>query len=196
MSSDVSLPTVHALTPAERRDLLWLARQSIRAALHAEAPPTCSTPTPALNEPTAAFVSLHQQRRLRGCIGTLAADRPLHETVVHMARSAAFEDPRFAPLIEAELPAIDIEISRLSPLVPVSPEDVCPGVHGVCLRYGDQRGVLLPQVALMYNWDRETLLAELCRKAMLPPDAWKLPEAALTVFVAEVFGEAVGETKT
>lgn len=190
MIPELPLPGFPALTPAERRDLLRLARSSIGAALQGEETQPGITLTPALNELSAAFVSLHQVRRLRGCIGTLIADRPLHETVTQMARLAAFEDPRFPPLTAAELPGVSIEISRLSPLVPAQPEQICPGRHGVCLTCGDRRGVFLPQVALLYNWDRETLLSELCSKAMLPADAWKQPETTLMAFAAEVFGDA------
>ena len=186
-------PAFRPLTSAERLELLWFARQSIHAALHGAAPPECRAPTPTLTAPGAAFVSLHQQHRLRGCIGTLAADRPLYRAVAQMALSAAFDDPRFPPLTKSELPEVDIEISRLSPLVPGLPEQVCPGRHGVCVTQGDHRGVFLPQVALEYHWDRETLLRELCRKALLPPDAWRHPSTTLTLFEAEVFGEEAAD---
>jgi AmmeMemoRadiSam system protein A len=118
-----------------------------------------------------------------------AGNRPLYRVVAQMALSAAFDDPRFPPLTKSELPGVHIEISRLSPLVPGLPEEVCPGRHGVCVTQGDHRGVFLPQVALEYHWDRETLLRELCRKALLPPDAWRQPGATLMIFEAEVFGE-------
>jgi AmmeMemoRadiSam system protein A len=189
MTAEFPLIILQTLTLTERRDLLWLARRSIRANLHGEEEPTV-TLTPALRTPTAAFVSLHRAGRLRGCIGTLDAERPLHETVAQMAQSAAFDDPRFPPLTTDELSAIDIEISRLSALVPARPEDVCPGRHGVCVSFEQQRAVFLPQVATTHNWDRETLLRELCCKALLPPDAWKQPATRLMVFEAEVFGEA------
>jgi len=178
-----------ALSPADRRELLRLARASVRAAVRGEAAPAESVLSTALREPGAAFVSLHQDRRLRGCVGTLVADRPLHDTVARMARAAALDDPRFAPLAEAELDGVDIEISRLSPLVPAVADQVLPGHHGVSLRCGEHRGVFLPQVATVYNWDRETLLTELCYKAQLPADAWMRPGIDLMVFTAEVFGE-------
>jgi AmmeMemoRadiSam system protein A len=182
-------PTFLPLTAAERRELLWLARQSIRTALDGGTPPACATITPALNEPAAAFVSLHQVGRLRGCIGAVAAERPLYQAVARLAVSAAFYDPRFPPLTKAELPATAIEISRLSPLTPGLAEDIFPGRHGVYLTRGEHCGVFLPQVAIEYRWDRETFLSELCRKAMLPPDAWKHPETTLMLFEAEVFSE-------
>jgi len=189
MPADVLLGGAVPLTAVERRDLLWIARASIRGAFEPQAPPPQITLTPPLIEPTAAFVSLHCDGQLRGCVGTVTADKPLHETVEHMARAAAFDDPRFPPLAAAEVSAIDIEISRLSRMVPARPEDVRPGVHGVCIASSEQRAVFLPQVATTHNWDRDTLLDELCRKALLPPNAWRRPGCHLLVFVAEIFGE-------
>jgi AmmeMemoRadiSam system protein A len=181
------------LTRAERCDLLWLARETIRAAIEAHAPPLCETLTAALSAPAAAFVSLHEsdrlRARLRGCIGTLVAETPLHQTVARMAVSAAFDDPRFPALQADELPSIDIEISRLGPLVAARAEQVRPGEHGVCISCRDRRAVFLPQVASSYGWDRDTLLNELCRKALLSPEAWKGADCGITVFAAEVFAE-------
>jgi AmmeMemoRadiSam system protein A len=190
MTAELPLPGFQSLTPNERRALLWLARASIRAALHGEDAPLLDAASPALSAPAAAFVSLHCEHRLRGCVGTLAADSALHHTVAQLARSAAFKDPRFPPLTASELPAVEIEISRLSPLVPALPHQIRPGVHGVSVTCGERRSVFLPQVALEHDWDRETLLAELCRKALLRPDAWKSPDSVLMVFEAEVFGES------
>ena len=189
MTSPALLTIVPSLTAGERHELLWLARESIRAALRRAAAPGPRMRAAALEEPSAAFVSLHVEQRLRGCVGTVTADRALYETVVLMARSAAFDDPRFGPLTEAELMAVEIEISRLSALVPVRPEQVEPGIHGLCLRCGEHRAVFLPQVATTQGWDRATLLAELCAKALLPADAWAWRDAELLAFTAEVFGE-------
>jgi AmmeMemoRadiSam system protein A len=178
------------LSLSERRELLRIARASLCAAVRGEMFSVVHGPSSTLGEPGAAFVSLHQQRRLRGCIGTVVAERPLDETVARMTRAAALDDPRFSPLAEAEIAAVDIEISRLGPLIPAHAEQVLPGRHGVSVRRGEFRGVFLPQVATLYNWDRETLLTELCRKALLPPDAWTRPDTELMVFSAEVFGES------
>lgn len=179
-----------SLTVTERRDLLWLARERIRCSLRGETPPLIKQLTPAMCEPSAAFVSLHQQEELRGCIGTLAADRPLHETVAQLAVSAAFEDPRFPPISLAELAETEIEISRLSRLVRAAPEQICVEQHGVCITLGEHRGVFLPQVARRFGWDRNRLLEELCRKALLPADAWRHAQASLMIFEAEIFSEA------
>jgi len=183
-------PRLIPLTPAERRLLLQIARQSIRAELLGEAAPTPAGLTSPLETAGTAFVSLHQGGELRGCIGSLTADAPLHATVARVARSAAVEDPRFPPLTVSEVSGLDIEISRLSALVPVPPEAVVPGLHGVSIACQGRRAVFLPQVATKYGWDRETLLRELCQKAHLAPDAWRSPEAHVSVFVAEVFSDA------
>ncbi|MFQ5665525.1 MAG: AmmeMemoRadiSam system protein A [Candidatus Binatia bacterium] len=195
MTAELPRITLEPLTPAERRALLRLARHSIRAALVGEESPLQVTASRALNAPGAAFVSLHCGGHLRGCIGTLHAEKPLQETVVEMARSAAFADPRFQPLDLDELSRVRIEISRLSCLVPARSEQVCPGVHGVSLTCGERRSVFLPQVATLYHWDRETLLTELCRKAMLPPQAWRWPETGLFVFTAEIFADEDPDTR-
>lgn len=189
MLADGALVDLEPLSSSERADLLRLARASIVTAFDPNAPQARIALTQRLIELTAAFVSLHCEGRLRGCVGTVTADKPLHETVAHMAYSAAFDDPRFPPLEAGELPAIEIEISRLSRMVPAEPVMIQPGVHGVCISCGSQRAVFLPQVATTHGWDRDTLLDELCRKAFLPSSTWRLPGCELMVFVAEVFGE-------
>jgi AmmeMemoRadiSam system protein A len=189
MTADVLLSRIEVLTAAERRDLLRLARASIHCALDTEASPPQIMLTPPLIEATAAFVSLHCEGRLRGCVGTVTPEKPLHETVAQMARSAAFDDPRFPPVSLAEIAVVDIEISRLSRMVPAQPEDIQPGIHGVCVTLDQHRAVFLPQVATTYRWDRDRLLDELCHKALLPAHAWHQPGCSLLVFVAEVFGE-------
>jgi AmmeMemoRadiSam system protein A len=189
MHPDCDRPGLLPLCAAERQALLALARASIAAALRGLEVPRLDDPSPALCECGGAFVSLHLGRQLRGCVGTVVAERPLYENVARMARSAAFDDPRFPPLSAAELQDVRIEVSRLGSLLPVPAEDVQPGVHGVCVQHGAVRAVFLPQVALHHGWDRETLLTELCCKAALAPHAWKQPDVHLLVFLAEVFSE-------
>ena len=189
MSLDAPPGVWPRLTPDERGDLLRVARDSIRAGLRGEVVAALAISSPTLAQPAAAFVSLHRHGQLRGCVGSLCAERPLWTTVADMARAAAFDDPRFPPLVAGELRDIDIEISRLGPLSPVRAEDVVPGRHGVLVRRGGRRGVLLPQVAARHGWDRETFLAEVCHKALLPPDAWRFADTVIEVFEAEVFGD-------
>ena len=156
--------------------LLSLARAAIaqRFGLWLEMPEDAGF----LFEPGASFVTLMQSDRLRGCIGSLEARRPLRDDVSENARAAAFRDPRFPPLAAEELNRTQIEVSLLSPLTPIVFEDELdaaarlePGVDGVVLECNGKRGTFLPQV-----WDslREPrlFLAELKRKAGLPADFW------------------------
>ncbi len=204
MDKEAYAPFLLSLTPEEKSLLLKLARNTIRAAVTTkpkeielsagEGEGGVSVPdfvfiSPRLGEKAGAFVSLHCYGELRGCMGTLAADESIKEVVEKMALAAAFDDPRFPPLTEEKLADLDIEISLLSSLVQVSPDEVLPGKHGLCLIRGSYRGVLLPQVATMYGWDRETFLNQTCIKAGLPEDAWHDPETTILVFTAEVFAE-------
>jgi AmmeMemoRadiSam system protein A len=175
------------LTPDDRKQLLHIARQALREASAGEV--TESTPllSDRIREPAGAFVSLHRRGELRGCIGTFSRDRPLYCVVRDMAVAAGFEDPRFPPVRSDEVDSIDIEISMLSELRRTEPEFVVPGLHGVSIVVGEQKGVFLPQVAVEAGWDREALLEQTCLKAGLPADAWRDPAAEVSVFIAEVF---------
>ena len=177
------------LTGAERQALLRAARESIAAHFHARRP-ALPAPTGALAEHRGAFVTLHGGGgELRGCVGLMRSDRPLLETVARMAVAAAIEDGRFEPLTEAELGELSIEVSALSPLEPIRPDEVEVGRHGLLVGRGGRRGVLLPQVPGEHGWDREAFLVHTCRKAGLPDDAWQKPGVELLAFTADVFRE-------
>jgi AmmeMemoRadiSam system protein A len=186
-----ALPSARRLSDNERSYLLHLARATIQAALEGKPPPSEPPPTAMLDEPTGVFVSLHRGGELRGCIGNFARDRPLQQAVRDMALAAAFDDPRFPPLTAAELDSLQVEISVLSERSPAVATTVVPGVHGVSISLHDRKAVFLPQVAREAGWSRETLLSQACLKAGLPCDAWKDPQAHISVFTAEVFGETV-----
>lgn len=178
------------LDPLERRSLLRAAREAIAAHLSgrkAWLPPA----TGGLGAACGAFVTLRRlaDEELRGCVGQMEASEPLLETVAEMAVAAATRDGRFAPVSASELDSLRIEISVLSPLAPIDPADVEVGRHGLLLRCGDRRGVLLPQVPVEYGWDREAFLAHTCEKAGLPPDTWRRPGVELLGFTATVFAE-------
>lgn len=176
------------LSDVERRRLLAIAREAIRARLRNQpySPPPVEG---ALATPAGAFVSVHRGRQLRGCIGYVERDRRLVEVVARAAAAAAAEDPRFAPLTEEELPQVTLEISVLGPLEPVERiEDIEIGHHGLVVEDGWRRGLLLPQVATEWGWDRETFLDHTCLKAGLPADQWRRG-ARLYRFEAEVFSE-------
>lgn len=154
-------------------------------------PPVPDMPGAALKR--GAFVTLTERGALRGCLGHVAADRPLGEVVRDMTVAAAEEDPRFAPVAPDELGDLALEISVLSepqPLErPVDPADVVIGRHGLIVRRGSRTGLLLPQVATEYHWSAEGFLAATCRKAGLGPDAWREAGTAVLTFQADVFGE-------
>ena len=140
--------------------------------------------------PAGAFVSLHEDGDLRGCIGTFNAERPLAEVVQEMALAAATGDSRFPPMEAEAMDFVDIEISVLSPRRRIeSPAQVEVGVHGIFITRDYYSGVLLPQVATEYGWNREEFLAQTCLKAGLPPEAWKDPKTSIEVFSAQIFGE-------
>jgi AmmeMemoRadiSam system protein A len=178
-----------SLTEREKQILLNTVRESIRARLFGtkmEMPPT----TPTLQQKSGAFVTLHKKGKLRGCIGYVLAYKSLIDTVREMAEAAAFNDPRFPALSPEELKDLHIEISVLSPLQTIhKPDEIHVGVHGIIIHQGSRSGLLLPQVATEYNWDRETFLNQTCRKAGLPGDCWKQPGTKIEIFSAVIFDE-------
>lgn len=178
------------LTDQQRRRLLQVARQSLRAAVGAGPVPDLRTDDPDLRRIQGAFVTLRKQGDLRGCIGHIEGQLPLIETVAEMAQAAALHDPRFPPVTAREEPELDIEISVMSPLRAVDKvEDIQVGKHGLVVSCGPRRGLLLPQVATEWGWDRDTFLSHTCLKAGLPADAWRRPDVRIECFEAEVFGE-------
>jgi AmmeMemoRadiSam system protein A len=179
------------LSAEERRTLLQTARESIAAHLAGRAP-VLPRATGALAERRGAFVSLHRRSdgELRGCVGVLRADEPLADAVSRMAVAAATQDDRFDPVGEAELGSLAIEISALSRLAPIRPEEIELGRHGLVVRAGDKRGVLLPRVPVDHGWDRDSFLAQTCRKAGLSADAWTREGTQLQGFTATVFSDA------
>src|SRR5215471_9317821 len=138
-------------TPDERSWLLKLARDAILSELEGRGM-LAFEPTLHLSEPRGVFTTVYLGNRLKGCVGYPLALMPLHRATVETARSAAFEDPRFAPLTVAEAPQLRISLSVLSPLTPIAAEDVQPGRHGLLISHGDRRGLLLPQVPVEHGW--------------------------------------------
>jgi AmmeMemoRadiSam system protein A len=182
-----------ALSEAERQELLRLARGAITAVIHSKPDPPLQLFTPSLLAQNGAFVSIHAQECLRGCVGSVHPRGPLYETVVAMARAAAFEDPRFPPLTARELDAVQLEVSRLSGLKRIEPSTLVIGRHGLYVVRGPARGVLLPQVATRFDWDPVQFLRQTCLKAGLHEEAWQDPSTEIFAFEAEVFGESQGE---
>jgi MEMO1 family protein len=182
---------VAPLTQEQKKALLTVARQTIEQYLKERKVYDPQVKDSRLLVEEGAFVTLHKDGQLRGCIGRVVGPGPLFLTVRDMAIAAATEDPRFNPVSEAELKDIEIEISVLSqPWVVRDPQEIQPGVHGVIVKRGFRQGIFLPQVATEWNWGREEFLSNLCsHKAGLPPDAWKDPQTRLEVFTANVFSE-------
>jgi AmmeMemoRadiSam system protein A len=171
----------------EKRALLALARAAIGDRLGQT---SSNIPAPPLTEKNGAFVTLHKHGALRGCIGRFTSNLALPGTIREMAQAAAFEDPRFPPLNAAELDQVDLEISVLSPMRRIQDvSEVQVGRHGLYIIQGHRRGVLLPQVAADYGWDRDTFLDQTCVKAGLNPGCWRDRKTEIYVFSAEVFGE-------
>ena len=171
----------------ERTLLLQLAHDSILSALENHEV-SLDPPSPHLTEPRGAFTSLYLNGELRGCVGYVLPVSSVYRAVIDTARAAAFEDARFYPVTIEEARQLNIELSILSPPLPISAEEVEVGRHGLLISLAGQRGLLLPQVPAERNWDRITFLQQTCRKAGLPPDAWQRG-ALIEAFTAEVFGE-------
>ena len=150
--------------------------------------PSLEGETRKLQEKRGAFVTLKRKGQLRGCIGYTQAFKPLSQTIMEMAQAAAFQDPRFPPLAKNELGDLDIEISVLTPFRSIQDiKDIEVGKHGLFIERGGYSGLLLPQVATEYHWDRQTFLEHTCLKAGLPKDAWKDKNTKIQVFSAEIF---------
>ncbi|BBD09809.1 AmmeMemoRadiSam system protein A [Desulfovibrio ferrophilus] len=178
-----------SLTDEEKQALKDLVRLSIASRLFPQqgiASPVA--PNDKLKQPFGAFVTLHLDDNLRGCIGHVVGDAPLWDTIWEMAQAAAFQDPRFSPLQEQEFEQLELEISILSPLTQCTdPALVEVGRHGLLINHAGRSGLLLPQVPVEWNWSREQFLAQTCHKAGLPPDTWRDPKASIFWFEAEVF---------
>jgi AmmeMemoRadiSam system protein A len=178
-----------SLSETDRRSLLALARRAITEAVSHQKPAGKIPDSGILAEKRGVFVTLHLRGRLRGCIGIVEAHEPLGEAIAHAAASAALHDPRFSPVPPEEVAELQIEISLLSPLEPLRPENVEIGKHGLLIIQGANRGLLLPQVAAEHTLSREQFLDETCHKAGLKPLAWQEPETEILGFTCEVFSE-------
>ena len=180
-----------SLSDDDKRMLKEIALQNIKDSLDgkpiAQPSPSLLASYPSLLEKCGAFVSLHKHGHLRGCIGHFGEDYPLYEMVAEMARSAAFEDPRFMPVSREELDDIDIEISVLTPMRRIQSIDEFElHRHGIYIRKGYRSGTFLPQVADEVNWTKEEFVGHCSQdKAGLGWDGWR--DAELYVYEAIVF---------
>ncbi|MBI9018522.1 MAG: AmmeMemoRadiSam system protein A [Phycisphaerae bacterium] len=180
------------MTEQQKLQLLAIAREVIAAAVNQQPIKNYKSDDSLFNENRGCFVTMHNNGRLRGCIGQFTPRGSLLETIVTMAVSAT-QDGRFVndPVSPAELNEIDIEISVLSPLVKTKdPLSLELGVHGIYIQRGHAGGCFLPQVATETGWSKEEFLTQCCYgKAGMAPDAWKQADTDVFLFTAEVFGE-------
>src|SRR5215217_1903177 len=177
------------LTDLQKQALLDLARRVVSS--HVSGLPVPSSLDVDLPDASGVFVTIKRRGELRGCLGTLECTRGLAAEVARCAADAASEDPRFEPVASDELPEISLEISVLGPLEPIAPsrdDAIVIGRHGLVAEQGRRRGLLLPQVATEWGWDRQQFLVHTCTKAGLPADAWERG-ARISRFDAEVFGD-------
>jgi AmmeMemoRadiSam system protein A len=174
--------------------LLGLARRTIRNVLDGKALPEADMidefSDRIFAEKCGAFVTLHAGGALRGCIGYIQGIKIIPETIIDMTNASAFKDPRFPPLRQQEYDLIDIEVSIMSPIEEVRDvSEIIVGRDGLIIGAGYRTGLLLPQVATEYGWDRNTFLEHTCYKAGLPGDAWRAKGTKIEKFSAQVFGE-------
>ena len=178
------------LTKEEKLSLLKLAKESVFANVQQQSLPSTESSFAKLNEPGAAFVTLHVDGKLRGCMGTFAWRSTHTEIVQQMALYASTRDPRFPSIDESDLSSMTVEISVLSSPIEVGGlDEIQIGRDGLIISHQNARGVLLPQVATDRDWDVKTFLEHTCLKAGLPTDAWKREDVQIQRFEAEVFSE-------
>lgn len=178
------------LNKEERKKLIDIARLSIMEAVTGKRQFYPAVTEEKLKENCGAFVTIKKHGDLRGCIGYIIAVKSLYETVEDVAKSAAVNDYRFSPVSKDELDELELEISVLTPMRRIdNVEEIEVGKHGLYMKRGFNSGLLLPQVATEYGWDKETFLQHTCMKAGLPTDAWRDKSTEIYVFSAEVFSE-------
>ncbi|MGC8675290.1 AmmeMemoRadiSam system protein A [Fervidicoccus sp.] len=186
------------LTLEDGRILVKKARESVEKAFIYEEAKINDVPEK-LRRPGAAFVTINiiknRKKELRGCIGYVKPVYPLIQTVIEVAREAAFNDPRFPPLQRREYPFTHFEVSVLSGIreLPRDPEErlksIVMGKMGLMVVRGIFSGLLLPQVPIEEGWDKETFLEYTCYKAGLEGSCWKDEKTEFYYFVARVFEE-------
>jgi AmmeMemoRadiSam system protein A len=184
------MPYNFTLTDDEKRELLRIARATLREHFHTGRIPPGKPHRESLTAEAGAFVTLHKNGELRGCIGTQEETTALFRIIQEMTVAAATRDPRFDAVTEDELTDIQIEVSVLSAPTPVSdPSEIEIGVHGLAIEHNGKRGLLLPQVASEGGWNAEAFLGRVCVKAGLDKDAWREEGARVVAFSAQVFND-------
>ncbi len=190
MSNGVGGRLEGRLDESDQKELLRIARATLREFLATGYMPPGAPHRKSLLEPAGAFVSVYVDGELRGCMGRVDADTPLYLAIEQLTVAAATHDPRFEAVRIEELKQARLEISLLSALQPIDPALIEIGRHGLVITRGPRRGILLPQVALKHGFDREQFLDETCGKAGLGAGAWREPGTRVDCFTAEVFAES------
>jgi AmmeMemoRadiSam system protein B/AmmeMemoRadiSam system protein A len=176
------------LSEEDKKTLHHIAKTVIENMTRGKPIPEFKVEAPILKENRGAFVTINKRGQLRGCIGYIEGRGPVYKTIEEMAEAAAFRDPRFIPVTEKELPDLEIEISVLTPLKRITDiHEIEVGKHGIYIKRGWYSGLLLPQVATEYGWDRNTFLEHTCQKAGLPTNAWKDRNTEIFIFSADIF---------
>jgi len=192
---DIKINTVaidaNELNDEQKKFLLKIARETVDLYVKTGKAAEFNIQDKRLLNEEGAFVTIHKNGNLRGCIGNIIGRGPLAKTVRDMAVAASSKDPRFPPITPDELPKTDVEVSVLSrPRVTKDVNEIIMGKHGVIISKGFKSGVFLPQVADETGWSRDEFLSQLCsQKAGLPRDCWKNLETKIEIFTAQVFGE-------
>ncbi len=177
------------LNPAQQETLLQLAREAVTLYLETGDTLKKNITDKSFLENRGAFVTLKVKGELRGCIGYPVPFKSLYATIIDAAVSAASSDYRFLPLTIKDLPDTKIEISVLTPPRPIkNVHEIEVGIHGITISKGPNKGLLLPQVPIEWNWDLDTYLEHGCLKAGLDKDEWKR-DAQIEIFSAQVFSE-------
>jgi AmmeMemoRadiSam system protein A/AmmeMemoRadiSam system protein B len=174
------------LSSEKKQELMQLATKAIESYVIEGVMPDYHSDDPLLNRKAGVFVTIRNKGMLRGCIGHMTAERALGKAVQEMAIAAATSDPRFPPLTKQEIEQITTKIAILSPMKRINHQEVEVGKHGLLISHAGRRGVLLPEVASDRNWDKETFLENLCRKAGLPGNTWR-QNPTLYAFTSVVF---------
>ena len=183
---------MEVLTTDEGRIAVALARSAIAGRLGVTVPPAPGN-GPIFREKRGVFVTLEKGGDLRGCIGFPLPVLPLGEAIRDAAISAAFDDPRFPPVREAEYPLLSVDVTVLSVPVPLPGEPAARadlvevGRHGLIVRCRGRSGLLLPQVATEFGWDAREFLSHTCQKAGLPFQCWSTSGCEVLVFEGQVF---------
>ena len=134
------------------------------------------------------FVTLTNKGKLRGCIGYVIPHKMLYQSIIDLARSAAFSDNRFKKITKEEFEEIHIEISILSPLYEIKEySEIVVGRDGLLVQHPHGSGLLLPQVATKYNWSVQEFLKETCHKAGLHESYLSDKVMKIYRFEAEIF---------